>query len=71
MAGLTSTMKRIVFVFIILSVSLCVEGQAGEQRFTYATTVGTGIAMSRPASTPLTWQLLGYYNITHRVSAGG
>lgn len=64
-------MKR--FIFIIL---LCIAvGNAkaqtnGENKFSYATTAGTGISMSTPSSTPFTWQVLGYYNLTERWSIG-
>ena len=45
------------------------KGQTAE-RFSYAATVGTGIAMNQPSFTPFTVQLLGYYSISERLSAG-
>jgi len=60
-------MKKIIIVFAISFVTFCVTGQTP---FTYATTIGTGIAMDEPSATPFTWQVLGYYNISQRFSAG-
>ena len=39
-------------------------------RISYATTLGTGLSMSTPSSTPFTWQVLGYYNLTDRWAIG-
>lgn len=45
------------------------KGQPAD-RFSYSTTLGTGIWLSTPASTPVNWQIAGYYNIGRRFSAG-
>lgn len=39
-------------------------------RFSVLTTVGTGIALTEPASTPFVWQVAGYCRIGSRLFAG-
>lgn len=64
-------MKRIVFIILFSIVMITVKAQTvNEKRISYATTAGTGISMSTPSSTPFTWQVLGYYNLTERWSIG-
>lgn len=36
----------------------------------YATTIGTGLDMSKPSCTPFIWQIIGSYNFNKRLSAG-
>ena len=60
-------MKKIIIVFAISFVTFCATGQTP---FTYATTIGTGIAMNEPSATPFTWQVLGYYHISQRFATG-
>ena len=48
---------------------MAVKAQISE-RLRFSTTIGTGIPMSSPASTPFAWQVLGYYTINQRLSAG-
>ena len=62
-------MKKKIFIFVIPFVAFCAKGQTSERIFTYATTIGTGIAMNEPSATPFIWQVLGYYNINRRFSA--
>ena len=62
-------MKKIIFLIVTLCTVAGAKAQFTE-RLSFATTVGTGITMSTPSSTPFTWQVLGYYNFSHRFSAG-
>lgn len=64
-------MKRI-FIIIVLSLIInTMKAQNGnENKFSFATTIGTGISMNAPSSTPFTWQALGYYNLSGRWSVG-
>lgn len=39
-------------------------------RLTVVTSIGTGFAMSEPATMPFTWQMLGNYSISKRLSIG-
>jgi len=61
-------------LFIILAFSTMVLAGYGQQqssdRFTFTTTVGTGFALSKPASTPFLWQIMAHYNLSVRFSAG-
>ncbi len=41
-----------------------------ESKFTFATTIGTGISPGGIPNTPVTWQVLGYYNLTDRWAVG-
>ena len=64
-------MKRFLFIILLSIVVISVKAQTGsENKISYATTVGTGISMSTPSSTPFTWQVLGYYNLTKKWSLG-
>jgi len=63
-------MKKIRLLIAVLSASLCATGQTPERIFTYATAIGTGIALNEPSVASLTWQVSGYYNIGKRFSAG-
>lgn len=40
------------------------------ERFAFATAVGTGFAVSKPAFTPFMWHVLGYYSVSKRFSVG-
>ena len=62
-------MKKLLILIIFSCTVLTVKAQQTE-RFTFATTVGTGFAMSTPAYTRFAWQVLGYYNVNKRFSAG-
>ena len=62
-------MKKIIFLIMALCTIAGVKAQLVE-RLSFATTVGTGIAMSSPSSTPFTWQIVGHYHFNRRLSAG-
>lgn len=62
-------MKRIFLLLITVVAVTCTEAQPTE-RFSFATSVGTGIALSTPKSTPFEWQVLAYYRLNRRFSAG-
>ena len=65
-------MSKIILTCIFLFLVTGIQAQTSKEvkHFTFATTIGTGIAVSTPASTPFTWQVLGYYHISRRFSAG-
>lgn len=63
-------MKKVIFLIIAYCcTSFMVKAQQTD-RFTLATSIGTGFAMSEPATMPLTWQVLGNYSINKRFSIG-
>jgi len=62
-------MKKLILLSISVLIVASMKGQASD-RFTYITTIGTGISMSKPSSTPFTWQVAGHYNFSNRLSAG-
>lgn len=62
-------MKKLIIILGAIFTVITVQGQT-EKQFTYTSTIGTGIPMSKPASIPFTWQLLGHYNINNRFSVG-
>ena len=62
-------MKKIILLIIVCCATAIATAQQTE-RFTFATSVGTGIDMNEPATTPFTWQALGYYAINKRLSVG-
>ncbi len=63
-------MKKIIFLIILCCCTIIMVKAQRTDRFTYATSIGTGLAMSEPANTPFTWQVLGYYNMSKRLSIG-
>lgn len=63
-------MKKIFLTLIVLFAVVTGVKAQNTDRFSFATTIGTGIPMSAPASTPFEWQVLGYYNLNGRFSAG-
>jgi hypothetical protein len=62
-------MKKITIILAAVFTVTTAQAQITE-RLTFTTSVGTGIAMSAPSHTPLTWQAAGYYNFNERFSAG-
>ena len=62
-------MKKIILTLIVLIAATTSYAQLPE-RFTLSTSIGTGIPMSSPASTPFSWQVSGHYEINKRFSAG-
>lgn len=63
-------MKKIFFTLVVFSAIVAGVRAQDKHRFSFATTIGTGIPMSTPASTPVTWQALSYYNLTDRWAVG-
>lgn len=62
-------MKKSLFLGICVCMALQAAGQ-WKERLSFATTVGTGITLSRPSVTPFTWQVVGYYSPGKRFSTG-
>lgn len=62
-------MKKIILL-IMASCTFAVATAQQTEGFTLATSVGTGIDLNEPAATPFTWQVVGYYTIGKRLSAG-
>lgn len=62
-------MRKIVFVLFFVITSITLNAQLPE-RLSFSTSIGTGISMNPPTSTPFTWQVLGHYEINNRFSAG-
>ena len=62
-------MKKIILILLSVLIASAMKGQISN-RFTYITTIGTGIPMNEPSSTPFTWQVSGHYKLTERFSAG-
>ena len=60
----------LVLLFILLINSASAQTENKKNRISFATTAGTGIAVSIPSSTPFLWQFSGYYNLTERFFAG-
>ncbi len=64
-------MKRLIFVLLFIHAIIMVKAQTtNENKISFATTVGTGLDMSKPSSTPFTWQVLGYYKLSGKWSVG-
>lgn len=63
-------MKKYLFTVVFAYMALSTFGQNENPKFSYAVTIGTGIPMSKPSPMPLTAQIIGYYNIGQRFSAG-
>lgn len=62
-------MKKGIFLLAVLFASTAVSAQT-VSRFSCAVSLGTGIALNQPASTPFVWRLTGYYEVTPRFFAG-
>lgn len=63
-------MKKIILTVATLWIAIAGVNAQTADRFSFATTIGTGLPMSSPASTPIAWQALGYYNLTDRWAVG-
>ncbi len=59
-------MKRIAFFSIAMA--FCLTAHA--QKFVVQTSVGTGIALSVPSTTPVLWRVAGQYRVVERLSVG-
>lgn len=62
-------MKKMILL-ILLSCALQSAQAQRIERLRFATSIGTGVAMSKPESTPFAWQVLGYYVFNRCFSAG-
>ncbi len=62
-------MRKILLVLFFVITSITLNAQLPE-RLSFSTSIGTGISMNSPTSTPFTWQVLGHYEINNRFSAG-
>lgn len=62
-------MKKI-FLLLLFSGTFWITQAQCRERIAFATAVGTGVPVDKPASTPFTWQVLGYYSISARWVAG-
>lgn len=64
-------MKRLIFMLFFSLAFITVKAQSGnDNKISFATTIGTGLDISKPSSTPFIWQVLGYYKLTERWSVG-
>lgn len=61
--------KKYFFLLLVVVVAATANAQQTE-RLRFSTTVGTGVSMSSPKSTPFEWQVLGHYCFNRRFSAG-
>lgn len=62
-------MRKLFLVLFVICGGMIARGQE-TGRLTYTATAGVGIALNEPASTPFLWQVIGYYNLNKRFSAG-
>lgn len=64
-------MKKIILVMLFSGVIGGSKAQVPEtKRLTFATGIATGVAMSEPAVTPFTWQVIGHYAVSKRCFVG-
>lgn len=65
-------MKKLIFLLAAAFVALSASAQTERTvpRFSFSTSLGTGIAMSEPSSTPFLWRITGYYNVSRRFAVG-
>lgn len=62
-------MKKTILLWMALLTVPIAAGRS-PQRFSCATSIGTALAMSEPASTPLLWRITAYYTVGDRFSVG-
>lgn len=62
-------MKKIILLIITCSVVSIATAQQTKP-LTFATSIGTGIDMNQPSTSPFTWQIVGYYAINSRLLTG-
>lgn len=62
-------MKKILFIIVTVLVGMVANAQE-TKRFSFATTLGTGIDMNTPSSTPFVWQVTGHYNLNRHFAVG-
>ncbi len=64
-------MKRTILTIFASLAAIAVSAQGkGENKFVFATAFGTGVSLGGIPNTPITWQVLGYYNLTDRWAVG-
>jgi len=65
-------MKQLFFIVFLLLTVCPAKAQSATRKykFSYTTTIGSGLAFSTPSSTPFTWQVLGYYSLTDKWAIG-
>lgn len=64
-------MKKSIFIaFLSITITAANAQNNRNNTISFATTLGTGISIDTPSTTPLTWQVLGYYHLTERWSVG-
>ncbi len=65
-------MKRIFFLVLLCITVVSMKAQYSNQKskLSFTTTIGTELPVSTPSTTPFTWQLLGYCNLTERWAVG-
>ncbi len=65
-------MKQYICIALLSLVVTAATAQTEKAHRTYSLgiTVGTGLSLTSPSSTPFTWQVLGYYYLTERWSLG-
>ena len=61
-------MKKTILIFISILLVSTAHGQISDS-ITYITTLGSGITINEPSTTPFTWQIAGHYKVTERFSA--
>jgi hypothetical protein len=60
-------MKQFIYILLLSITFISVEAQ---NKISFTTTVGTGISMDISSSMSFTWQVLGNYSLTERLSFG-
>lgn len=64
---MSNDMKRFIFMLPLCIAFIQLQAQTNhKEKISVATTLGLGISMNTPSSTPLMWQVLGYYKLTER-----
>ena len=64
-------MKQFIFVMLLSFIVIHLYAQEDKkERISFASTLGTGVSLNTPSSTPVTWQVLGYYHLTQRWALG-
>lgn len=65
-------MKKLIIIVLLGFSVIMAKAQTEEKecKISLATTIGTGLAMTKPSKTPFTWQILGYYHLTNRWLVG-
>lgn len=62
--------KSLLIIALLSAISFSASGQTDNSRFSYTTSFGTGISMSKPSRTPFSWQVMSHYHINRRFAIG-